>query len=136
MDPQWTALGNDYNQVIHSFSLLPPLPPSTLCPTQTQICVRHTHTHLPHPTPLPSEDRLSAAVAVSADSLLSFSADRDPLQVGWWPEWGVGGIGERLLGRAVQFRRTRMHLRSLVEVVGEGGQLRTVPLRHDAACLV
>jgi len=42
------------------------------------------------PAPLPSEDRLSAAVGASADSLLSFSADRDPLRVGWWPEWGVG----------------------------------------------
>ena len=52
----------------------------------------HTHHTPAHPHPLPSEDRLSAAVGASADSLL-FSADSDPLRVGWWSEWGVGGMG-------------------------------------------
>ena len=41
---------------------------------------------------------------------------------------------ERVLGRAVQLRRTRTYLHSLVEEAGEGRQLRTIPLRHDAAC--
>ena len=57
-------------------------------PTHTRTCA-HTHTCPLHP--LSSEDRLTAAVGASADSLLSFSTDRDPLRVDWWPEWGVGG---------------------------------------------
>ena len=56
-------------------------------PTHTRTCA-HTHTCLLHP--LPSEDRPTAAVGASADSLLS-SVDRDPLRVDWWPEWVVGG---------------------------------------------
>ena len=58
------------------------LPLETACYTHT-----HTHTHSCPPTTLPRKDRLSAAIGVSADSLLSFSADRDPLGVAWWLEW-------------------------------------------------
>ena len=55
-------------------------------------------------------------------------------------EWAGGQSGEwgehveRLQGRSVQLGRTRTHLRSLVEVAGEDRQLKTGPLRDDAAC--
>ena len=81
----------------------------------------HLPAHLPHLTPLSSEDRLSAAVGASADSLLSFSADRGPLRVGRCSEWGVGGMG----GEGTRPRRAAPTNEDVSSFFGGGGRGRS-----------
>ena len=61
-------------------------------PIPVTVCsIYDLSAYLPHPTTMPSEERRSAAIGARADSPFSFTVDKDPLQVGWWSEWGMGG---------------------------------------------
>ena len=82
----------------------------------------HTHTHT-RPTMLSSEDTLSAAVGASGDSLLSFSADREPVHGSGLVVKVIGGCVKRLLVCSVKLQWTRTHLCPLIELSWEGDQL-------------